>query len=231
VNFSTRAAFISLIFSLTLAACAPASSSPSLDPAAQIATVAAATIAALPTNTPYPTRTATRASQSVVQETMSVPSATPIPSLTPFPSDTPWATLPAPGETTGGIPILGGAPILYTATPEKWRCEMRHLSPADGSYFKPRTGFRAEWRIFNTGGKTWKVGEVRIKYMGGTPMQNSPDFVNDMPLPISIYPQEKLLVHISMTTPKEPGNYTSFWALVEGKKNVICNFYISVNVR
>lgn len=215
-----------------LTACASAAEAPVLDPAAQIATIAAATVAALPSNTPYPTRTSSRTLLPSLQETASLGTPTPIPSLTLFPSDTPWATLPAPGATGGGgLPVFGGAPILYTATPQKWMCEMRRVTPEDGSFFPPRTTFRVDWRVYNMGSKIWKVGEVRVNYMGGTPMQNSPDFVNDMPIAISVYPQDKLVVHMSMTSPKEPGDYTSFWALVEGKKNVFCTFAISIHVR
>lgn len=217
-----------LIFSgaWLLAACAPSAQMP--DPQAQVGTIAALTVAARPSNTPYPTPSSTSRSQSGLQETAAPGSL--IPSLTPWPSTTPFPTLPQP-STLASAPIIGGNYILFTATPEPWKCELRHISPDQMTVLKPRYGFRTEWRIFNIGGKIWRSDSVRVKYLGGTSLQNDPESKNEFFLPVSIYPGDKILVQIAMTSPKEPGQYSSFWALVDEKDRVFCTFDITIRVK
>lgn len=213
---------------ILLSACAP-SAQTDANPQALVETIAAATIAARPSNTPYPTPSAAPRSTG---QPGPLESAAPgsIPSLTPWPSTTPFPTLPQP-STLASAPLVGGNYILYTATPEPWKCELRHISPDQMTIFKPRYGFRAEWRIFNIGGKIWRSDSVRVKYLGGTSLQNDPQSKNEFFLPASIYPGDKILVQIAMTSPKEPGQYSSFWALVDEKDRVFCTFDITIRVR
>jgi len=228
-NFN-RWLFGALVGALLLAACVPAAA-PAQDPKALIETIAAATIAALPTNTPYPTATASFTRDPAFTALPDASNITTVPTLTPFPTLTPWPTLPLP-STLASNPINGsGNYILYTATPETWKCDMRHLSPAQGTTYAPRNGFRAEWRIFNIGGKIWKTDSVRVKYLGGTSMQNDPAQRNEFFIPDAIYPGDKILVHIAMTSPKEPGEYSSFWGLVNDKDQVFCTFGMMIHVQ
>ncbi|GAB4501114.1 MAG: hypothetical protein Fur0035_06550 [Anaerolineales bacterium] len=225
-NFKRRLLITFLAASL-LSACAPSSQTVS-DPQALAATIAAATIAARPTNTAYPSASPTSASARTVHIETTAPTL--LPSLTPWPSTTAFPTLPQP-STLASVPVTGGSYILYTATPEPWKCELRHISPDQMTVFKPRYGFRTEWRIFNIGGKIWRSDSVRVKYLGGTALQNDPESKNEFFLPISIYPGDKILVQIAMTSPKEPGEYSSFWGLADEKDRIFCTFDITIRVK
>lgn len=230
-----------LVVAFLAGSCAPAPQ-PTVSPLSMedsVATMAAATIQALPTNTPYPT-----------------PSLVPTLKLSPTasPTETPIPTLPKLATPTfvEDIVNLGN---YWTSTPEAWACNVDKTDPSWGEKIKAGKDFRVVWRVWNVGAKAWSVDELTMFFIAGERMHNRGN--NEKPVyvpgeeptkaPITItpnprftttprsfhkvHPGDKLVLHIRMYAPKEPGLYTSAWGLRRGNsKLAFCAFSVTIRV-
>jgi hypothetical protein len=194
-----------------LAACAPAASAPTQDPAivqqlieqsvaltvaAQNAqTLEAQALIPAATNTPLPTQTA---------EVAPV-----IPTATPF-VIVPPTLAPVTGGGGGGVP----------APKPEYACDIINQKPFDNEVFKPNDTFDIKWTIVNTGTRTWKAG-LDLKYFSG-PEMTTTKFVE---LP-EMKPGDKYSVVMDATAPGKIGFHVMTFVL-EGP---ICYPYVAINV-
>lgn len=145
-----------------------------------------------------------------------------MPTLRPSSTPQPTATrviLPTftPSKTARiGIPGQGGG-----------NCSVIFQDPKDDSYVDAGKPFDMRWTLKNTGDTTWNRSSVDLRFMSGERMHGSTD-LRDLNYDVGAGGAVDIL--IDMTAPKESGEYTSNWALLEGSKT-ICRFFVTVKVR
>ncbi len=213
--------FFGLSFSL-LGACVPA---PAVieNPQAMIATIAAATVNALPSNTPYPTGTSSPTATRIRNTPTDIPTNTPPATIEVF-------VLPDPG--TPAVELTKVPLGFWSATPEPFQCQVDRTKPEPYSILKPRHFFRVEWRIWNRGSTIWKEDGVLFYFVGGDKLFNDGDRADGTNLAYNVYPQDKIWVQVAMTSPKEPGTYSSMWGLRrENRKDPFCTFQVVIRVK
>ena len=219
-----------ILFFFLIGGCAPASAQPGDNPHDLIATIAAATIAALPSNTPQPTWTASPIPTRARNTPTELPSNTPAPTIELLASPTSIYELPGPGTPMAG---LTGIPLsLWTPTPEPFKCNLNKTDPEPYTVFKPGYHFRTEWRGWNRGTVIWKWDGVIFYFIGGDKLFNDPDRAKGIKLAYNVYPQDKILLSVAMTSPKEPGTYSSTWGLRrENRDTPFCTFDMVIRVK
>jgi len=211
-----RVLFIFMAGMILLAACAPAPSAPTQDPAEvqrQIQESVALTVAAQsaqteqalalipePSNTPLPTQT----------EVGALPSATPL-----IPTATPFVVVP-PTLT----PNTGGGGNLVTPVKLEYDCDSRDRRPFDNTYFKPNNEFDIRWTIVNTGTKSWPAG-MDVKYYSGPQMSTTT--IAELP---AMDPGDTFEIILDAFAPAKRGFHVMTW-VVEGK---LCFPYVAINV-
>lgn len=194
-----------------LAACAPAASAPTQDPAivqqlieqsvaltvaAQNAqTLEAQALIPAATNTPLPTQTA--------EVAPAIPTATPFVIVPP-------TLAPVTGGGGGGVP----------APKPEFACDIINQKPFDNEVFKPNADFDIKWTIVNTGTRTWAAGKD-LKYFSG-PEMTTTKFVE---LP-QMKPGDKFSVVFDAKAPSNIGFHVMTFVL-EGP---ICYPYVAINV-
>ncbi len=178
------------------------------------------TITPKATITPIPPPTRRPTSESI-SDLLSTPTLLYVPSFTPFPT---FTELPI-SETLQGSPLPG----VFTLTPEGLKCNVDSSSPSWGMVFKPRTDFIAEWKVYNTGSLMWHQGDILFGYVSGDKLQ--PSDRADTALPITIYRNDKINLHVHLVSPKEPGSYVATWGLRRSnKQDFFCTFSIAISV-
>jgi hypothetical protein len=220
-----------LVIFLLLGGCVPTASQPAVNPQDMIATIAAATVAALPTNTPQPTWTASLTPTRSRGTPTELPTNTPAPTIEMLASPTSIFSLPGPGTllpgTTPGLTLF-----LWTSTPEPFLCEINKTSPEPYTTFKPRATFKAEWRTVNVGSAIWKEDGVIFYYIGGDKLHNDRERGDGIFISYTVYPQDKVMVTAAMTAPKEPGTYSATWGLRrENRATPFCTFDVIIRVK
>ncbi len=210
------AIYLSLLF---LLACAPAVTPP---PSGLLATIVAATVQALPTNTPYPTATATLI-PTRVRATATPPfTATPWITLTPFPSITFTPTLT---ETVTDVPI--GVKVGKYQGRGNYACMIMGQKPDNWSKIRPDTLVYVTWSIKNVGGKDWQKGGLDIVFLKGSKLyEYGPSRELSFDIPVG----DTRDIVIVIRTPKAGGDYQSFWGLKRGD-NMFCELTFNVSVR
>lgn len=215
---------------ILLAGCAPSAAQPIDNPQDMIATIAAATVAALPTNTPQPSWTPSLTPTRVRNTPTDIPSNTPAPTIEGFPTATSVYDLPGPGTLLPGTP--GAVLFLWTSTPEPFKCDLNKTDPEPYTIFKPRQFFRAEWRVWNRGSTIWKEKSIIFYFVGGDKLHNDLERGEGTFIGYTVYPEDKILVWIGMTAPKEPGTYFATWGLRrENRTEPFCTFNVTIRVR
>lgn len=219
-----------VLFFLLSGGCSPAPAGVSDNPQDLIATIAAATIAALPTNTPQPTWTASPIPTRARNTPTELPSNTPAPTIELLASPTSIYELPGPGTPMAG---LTGIPLsLWTPTPEPFKCNLNKTKPEPYTVLKPGYHFRTEWRVWNRGSVIWKWDGVIFYFVGGDKLFNDPDRAKGIKLAYNVYPEDKILLSVAMTSPKEPGTYSSTWGLRrENRDTPFCTFDMVIRVK
>ncbi len=161
-----------------------------------------------PSYTPFPTWTA-----SVV------PSPTPtfifrLPTFTRTPKPAPTST-PSGGGGGGG----GGGGKDYS-------CKVISVSPEHNTVFNRSQAFQASWKVRNTG-SDWLGNSADLVFVGGTRLTGQ----NGFDLNSRVNGGDTItLPAISMTSPGDPGTYTSTWNLRIGR-NDFCKLQIIIEVR
>jgi len=184
---------------------APAVSNPAPAPGS-IETIVVATAGAAQTQTalvmPSPTMTFT---------------STPLPTFTP--TDTPTAT-----ETF--IFIIPTSTEPYVSPTASADCQILAQVPANNTTFASREKFKMVWEVKNTSTDYWLNTDVDFRYTGGTDMHGA----DAIDLPVTVAPGADVTLAVNMTTPKNPGSYTSNWS-VGSKKNSLCKVSITIVVK
>jgi hypothetical protein len=219
-----------ILFVVSVGGCSPAPANAGDNPQDMIATIAAATIAALPTNTPQPTWTASAIPTRARTTPTEIPSNTPAPTIEMLASPTSALELPGPGTPLAGNPNF---PLsIWSPTPEPFKCDLNKTVPEPYEYIKAGRDFRAEWRVWNRGTVIWKEDGVIFYFIGGDKFFNDPDRAQGITLAYNVYPQDKILLSVAMTAPKAPGTYSSTWGLRrENRDTPFCTFDLTIRVK
>ncbi len=224
-----RFGLICTLLFILIGGCAPSPDQSGESPQDMVATIAAATIAALPSNTPQPTWTASPSPTRARNTPTELPSNTPAPTIQMMASPTSIFELPGPGTPLSGtarIPL-----VLWTPTPEPFKCDLNKTEPEPYTVFKPGYHFRTEWRVWNRGAVIWKWDGVIFYFVGGDKLFNDPDRAKGAKLAYNVYPQDKILLSVAMTSPKEAGTYSSTWGLRrENRDTPFCTFDMVIRV-
>ena len=193
--------YIWLIFALLLSGCGPAMPQESVSietiVAATYAAIAAQTEAARPsaTVTPLPP-TATRPPGT----------ATPTPTATfVISTRTPTFTPTASPEPTATYVTSQSGLLLYA-------CNILSLSPRDSTEVKAGKSFVWTWTVENTGNTRWDPSTMDVYFTGGTKVTKT----NSFPISNPAKPGSTTDVKIKIVAPKEPGTYSTTWALRKG---------------
>jgi hypothetical protein len=217
------------LFFFLMGGCVPAPVPVVENPQDMIATIAAATVAALPTTTPQPTWTASPSPTRARNTPTDIPTNTPAPTIEMIASPTSIFQLPGPGTPLAGMTTI---PLsLWSPTPEPFQCDLNKTEPEPYTKFKPRYFFKAEWRVWNRGSVIWKADGVIFYFIGGDKLHNDEERAEGITLPYAVYPQDKVLLYVGMTSPREPGTYSSTWGLRrENRDAPFCTFNIVIRV-
>lgn len=188
-----------LIFTLLLSACNlnPAAS-PTLDPAAQQATVDAAV---------------TQAMQTIEADLTSTAAAMPTATFTLTPTAEPTATSTPEPTITVTVTNTYIPPTKMpsaTATVMAYSCSLVSTSPSSGSKINVSTDFDAKWVVKNNGTKAWEVGYVDLKYVSGEKMQTVADIFD---INTATAKGAELTLIVDMKTPAAAGKYKASWVL------------------
>lgn len=149
-----------------------------------------------------------------------VPSPTPtfifrLPTFTRTPRPAPTSTPSGGGGGGGG----GGNGKGYS-------CRVVSVSPEPNSVFNRSQAFQASWRVRNTG-SDWLGNSTDLVYVSGTRLTGQSGF----DLGTRVNGGDTItLPTINMTSPADPGTYTTTWNLRIGK-NYFCRLQIIIEVR
>lgn len=110
---------------------------------------------------------------------------------------------------------------------DAYSCQWVNQQPPDYVVVKPRQSFDMNWTVVNDGSAVWHAGSTMISYYSGTPMHTHADAYS---LTETVGLGEKLHVTVDMEAPKNPGNYTTTWALFTGNTR-ICRMFITLTVK
>ena len=201
-----------------LLACAPGSLSP--QPVAP------------PTFDPFSLNTiiAQTAGAAATQTFVLQPTLTPVPTLTKTPTDIPsstptflWGlstpTVPSPTPTPSLTPTL-------EVSSNAFACRLASQDPKDNSVIAKGADFTADWKITNIGTSYWDNNSLDYHYFNGDKLHKAS--VYDLQNSVSTGGQTDIIV--KMKAPKEPGTYTTTWALRSGKQD-FCKFHLTIIVK
>jgi len=191
---------------------APSVSVPTIDPNA-IGTVIMQTAFAASTQTQaaIPTATAT------------VETPTPRNTDTPEPTATNTVIFILFSPTSNplsGIGVSGGS------SSDAYACKLSGSSPANGTSFNARTGFDAKWTVVNIGQRDWDNKSTIYAFLSGDKIHK----VESYNLKTTIKSGESTSIVVEMIAPKDPGTYTTAWAL-RVDKTIFCPLTLTISVK
>ena len=204
---------VSLIF--LISSCLPFNASAPQPDAPNVETIVAATYAAsvaqtkavLPPPTETPLNTAT-------------PTKTPIPAtITPTLTPTFIFVLPSPTPSLTHTPEPSPTPGLFA-------CAFISQSPGRSDTLNPGEGFKWIWTVSNTGTKEWIAADVKYFYVSGDRLHDK----DIQGIPNNVIPGNEVTLKVAMTAPKNPGSYTTTWALKRGSQ-VFCYTALTITVK
>lgn len=215
-----RRRFKWLVWLLVLApltACAPALSAgpavPTLDPAG-IHTIVAQTAGAASTQT-----------------AAAVATSTPTGTSTPLPRGT---NTPEPTFTETFIVVIN-SPTVFVIPPatktfspasrKNYDCRVLN-APTDGTIYNPRLAFKVRWRLQNMGLRTWDREAVDFVYDFGDRFHKTASYDLDKEVEIGDVAE----IFVDMIAPKDPGTYTTHWALQIGTEK-FCKVSLTIGVK
>ncbi len=157
-------------------------------PPQQIATWAAATLAALQ-------------SPAAPTPTGAAPSPTPL-GATPPPAS------PPPTAAASPTPIPSATPVPSPTPPCLAASFVQDVTVPDGTEFAPGETFTKTWRLRNVGSCTWTVAFTAFFDQG-----DRLDAPVDVSLPHAVEPGETVDIAVEMRAPADPGTYKGYWKL------------------
>jgi hypothetical protein len=195
---NTKSIIFTLLITLTLAACAPATP---IVPTPDILAVR------------------TSAAYTVVAE-FTLTAAAFTPTFTPEPPTEMPTPVPPPTETatiaysTDPTQIALGTPGAPVALCDDYSFDLGTLDVTipDGTFMTPGQEFDKTWKIKNTGECTWGDGYTLIYAYGGDKMNGQP-----VPFAVVIVPGQEIDVTVKFKAPAKIGEYTSVWQMVNPK--------------
>ena len=215
MNRRTKYLMWLLVLAMVMA-CAPALSTvptvPTLDPGAidriiaQTADAASTqTAAALPTSTPTETNT-------------------PIPRGTDTPEPTVTETIVFLFETPT-LFVLPPATITPTRSNKDYLCEVLS-SPTNGTIYSPRLEFKVRWRFKNVGRQKWDPEIVHFIYDRGDRFHKTSSYNLEKAIDVGYVAE----LFVEMEAPKDPGTYTTYWAL-QANGDKFCKVSLTIGVK
>ena len=197
-----------------LSACAPTAQQ--LAPRDSIATKVAGTLAVLPTKTTAPSSTPLTPISTSRPPTR-IPPQNFVVTFSPMPSLTPMNTLTPVPTSTNENRIQGSS---------GYSCQVQAKSPVDNTSFSPEETFGITWTIENTGPKDWPANSIDVIFMDGHRIHSGADALD---INRQILDGQTAELLLSFKAPKNPGIYTSNWALSRGATH-FCKFSITIQV-
>ena len=170
----------------------------------------------------------------------STQTAASLPSLTPSPTITPTVVTDTPSPTATATVIF----ILSSPTPlviptftsssgggggtssENFSCDVRRVSPANGTRFNPRDDFDAVWTVRNNGQRNWDRNSIDIIYSSGDKIHK----VSGYDLDENVRVGNSIDVGVDMQAPKDPGTYNTTWVMRRGD-TTFCTLTLTIVVR
>jgi hypothetical protein len=172
------------------------------------------------------------ANAAATRTAQALPSNTPTSTFTPTPRNTetpsPTSTRPfvfvLPGSTSSlSAPTLAG--ISNGTSNSKYGCSIFSTEPENNTVFAPRTDFIATWGVKNIGKETWYRATMDYVYVSGDKLHE----VSSYNIPKGVEPGKNIFLPVEMETFKNPGTYTTKWALVVD--NIyFCNLTLTIIV-
>lgn len=208
-----------LFLLVLLTACAPVLTPP---PEGMLETMVAATVQALPTNTPFPTLTSTITPPGLRDLPMQEATLTPYPSITPFPTFTLMPTLTETATEVG----LASRQGVYQGH-GNFACMVMDQKPTNWTRVKPDTLIYATWSVKNMGALEWKPGHVMIDHESGEKIFA---YKSVQDIPYQIKPGETKDIVIVLRAPKNGGDYHTTFILERGGEP-FCRLIIGISVR
>lgn len=121
------------------------------------------------------------------------------------------------------IPTVTGT--FNSTSREDYACTVLS-SPEDGVFYAPRLDFKVRWRLRNVGRKHWEGASIDFVYVSGDKFHKVSGY--DIGSEVEIGDVAEMFV--DMRAPKDPGTYTTHWALVRGTEQ-FCKVKLTIKVR
>lgn len=167
------------------------------------------------------TQTAERLPPTLTPTVTSLPTHTP--SITPTSTATyillfTTPTVQGTAQTPSGGTAAGGT--------NQYACELLSQLPQDNTTIAPLTDFETRWQVKNVGSETWNANNVDYRYASGDKLHDTGvyDMFNDVP------PQGMADIIVKMSSPKDPGTYSTVWQLRVGK-TAFCKLTLTIEVK
>jgi hypothetical protein len=109
---------------------------------------------------------------------------------------------------------------------ENFSCDVRRVSPANGTRFDPRADFDAVWTIRNNGQRNWDRNSIDILYSSGDRIHK----VSGYDLDENVRVGNSIDVGVDMQAPKDPGTYNTTWVMRRGD-DTFCTMTLTIAVR
>ena len=168
----------------------------------------------------------------------STQTAASIPTLTPSPTITPTVNTetPIPTATATVIFILSSPTPLVIPTftsssgggssNENFSCDVRRVTPANGTTFNPRDDFDAIWTVRNNGQRNWDRNSIDIVYSSGDKIHK----VSGYDLDKNVRVGDSIDIGVDMQAPKDSGTYSTTWVMRRGD-DTFCTLTLTIAVR
>jgi hypothetical protein len=105
-------------------------------------------------------------------------------------------------------------------------CQIISVNPANGTIVDPRADFDAVWRVRNNGQRTWDRNSVDFVFDSGDRFHK----VAGYDLSANVRSGDTTSIAADMEAPRDPGTYTTHWALRVGD-NEFCRMSLTIVVR
>jgi hypothetical protein len=155
--------------------------------------------------------------------------------LTGTPTSLPRGTnTPEPTVTETFIVVINSPTVFVipsasqTFSPtsrRKYDCRVLNY-PTDGTIYSPRLAFKVRWRLQNVGLQIWDREDVDFVYDFGDRFHKTASY--DLNKEVEIGDVAEIFV--DMIAPKDPGTYTTHWALQFGAEK-FCKVSLTIGVK
>lgn len=112
-------------------------------------------------------------------------------------------------------------------TTDPYSCQFVTQQPPDDVALKPRQSFDMNWTVINNGSAVWHAGSTMFAYYSGTPTYTHQ---STYALTETVGLGGKLHIRVDMEAPKQPGVYSTTWAVLTGNTR-ICRVYFNFTVK